>query len=223
MRTSVLKTPEMIGYAEVVVAQTPTQFHPDLTADRLRVVADLLLEARSSALASIDRSRGDGAWVLGTMGHSRCSHSISLAADQYDWLEVVDPSLHFVFRIGSAMMRFYRGDSENPPANTLRQHYPELEAMKQMPLKFGAGDHVDGGHLRIAIETAVDGSVERLVLVKVQPGGIVDDRFVFWKCEVPVAADVIVLYPPVPLEPASVDFIEEKGEGTEDGDGGSTR
>lgn len=80
----------------------------------------------------------------------------------------------FIFAIGGVPVRFFRGDSESPPAHNLEV---APEAMQQMELCYGHENPFDL-IWRIAIETNGLGEVLRIVLIGAHTEGGVDFRFV---------------------------------------------
>jgi hypothetical protein len=141
-----------------MLAKTPWDLHPDLTADRLAVVAKLLRQGRNDALDRFDPSIGDDGWTLGCRAFQFARFQILEAAAQGDppWLSIEDDSRQLVFKIGSVPVRFYRGPADEPTTRTLRQNYPEL---RQLTLSFPEESEARHCAYRFAVETDVDGFV----------------------------------------------------------------
>ena len=77
---------------------------------RLRIVADLIRDARHSAVELHDPENGDTRWSLACRGYSRTCHAIRQAAEVYAWLKVLrEYRLAFTFSIGEFAFKFYRG------------------------------------------------------------------------------------------------------------------
>lgn len=106
----------------------PWDINPALTAERLAFIARLLAAVRRDAADAHEADRGDTAWGLGCRSHERSMHAITNAAQGIaaDWLQVVEPGLHFVFAIGGVPFRFYRGEADSPPTRSLRRNFPEI-------------------------------------------------------------------------------------------------
>ncbi|MBK1793785.1 hypothetical protein JHL21_04675 [Devosia sp. WQ 349] len=134
----------------------PWEFHPDLTADRLEVVARLIALARDMVVDRHEPSIGDDDWVLGCRAFRSSCHMITSFSEQEDvnWLSIVDPSKRFVFRLGSIPLRFYRGDPEDQNHRVKNVSFPEL---RQLSLAFDTPDLLDVT-VRIAIETDAEGA-----------------------------------------------------------------
>ena len=143
---------------------TPWEHHPALSSDRLIAIAERMQAGRNNALDRYDPTVGCTPWTLGCEAFAFQMHEISQATEVFDWLEVLDPSMQFVFSIGSVPVRFYRGAPDEPTKRTLKQTFPEFQ---QLGL-FTAEELI---HLareplyRFAVETDLDGSVTTISFV----------------------------------------------------------
>ncbi len=146
----------------------PWDVHCQLQEDRLIFLANLAKLVRHEAILVHEPSKGDTNWGLGCRVHERTCHAIKEASDHQPWLDVIDPSLHFVFSVGGVPIRFYRGEAENPNPRYLSRRYPEIEA-QQLAFEFDLEDRE--WLWRLAIETDIDGEVMRIVMVQVSEGG----------------------------------------------------
>lgn len=135
----------------------PWTINPDLTSDRLAAVAQLISRGRNDALDRYEPEIGDDSWSLGCRAFQCQRHQILMAhkIGLFDWLAVLDPSKHFVFRIGDVPMRFYRGPAEEPNLRTMYQSFPELAQFSLFESNSEAPEYAH----RLAIETDVDGSI----------------------------------------------------------------
>src|SRR3954471_15578397 len=141
----------------------PWDYHPALTAERLRLCARLLANARRDALALVAYDMGDDSWSVGCRAYAFGRHRLLRVADSgsHNWLRVLDDSHHFVFLIEDVPVRFYRGPADDPTVRTLRRQ--EVEARQ---LGLALGDDVAGGLVfRLAVETTATGGVERIVFL----------------------------------------------------------
>ena len=164
----------MVGFMDPL----PWEIHPDLTSERLEFLARLIHSVRTDAVDAHDPEKGDTAWGLGCRAHERTLFAIVNAAAGIasGWLRVIEPGLHFVFAIGAVPVRFYRGEAEHPPAKSLRRNYPEIQAAQtsfSLPgFTTPASEETAVEYLwRIAIETDVEGAVDRVVLIEVADDG----------------------------------------------------
>lgn len=141
----------------------PWQFHPALTEDRLRWCARLLANARRDAVALAAYELGDDGWSVGCRAYAFGKQRLKRAAASrlHPWLQVMDDSHHFVFLVDQVPVRFYRGFAEEPTVRTLRRQEAEAQ---QLGLALGT-DEADGLVFRLAIETGLSGSVERVVFL----------------------------------------------------------
>lgn len=136
----------------------PWDYHSDLTAERLQVVAQLIADGRRTAVELFDEEAGDNGWTLGCrafqFGRARILRAVE--SGEYPWLDVIDRTLQLIFKIGEVPVRVYRGDADEPTDRTLRQSLSEL---RQLDLLFE--EHHEGRDLayRFAVETDLDGSV----------------------------------------------------------------
>lgn len=136
----------------------PWEYHSDLTAERLEIVARWIADGRQVALERFDEEAGDNGWTLGCCAFQYGRARILRAADsgEHPWLEVIDRSLQLIFKIGAVPVRIYRGDADEPTDRTLRQTFGEL---RQLGFVF---DELHEGRdlaYRFAVETDIDGSV----------------------------------------------------------------
>jgi hypothetical protein len=121
------------------LSMTPWEHHPALTRDRLITIAQLIQRGRNLALDRFDPNVGCTGWTLGCEAFAFQRHQIIEAAADIDWLEILDPTMQFVFSIGDVPARFYRGEPEEP--NTPEPLY------------------------RFAVETDLDGSTAAITFV----------------------------------------------------------
>jgi hypothetical protein len=134
----------------------PWDFHSDLTAERLVIVAGLIADGRRAAVERFDETAGDNGWTLGCRAFQFGRARILRAVDggDYPWLTAIDRTLQLIFKIGEVPVRIYRGEADEPTERTLRQSLSEL---RQLSLLF---DERDEGHdlvYRFAVETDMDG------------------------------------------------------------------
>lgn len=143
---------------------TPWEHHPALDRDRLIMIGKLIERGRNHALDRFDPAIGCTPWTVGCEAFAFQKSEIETAALDADWLEILDPSMQFVFSIGGVPVRFYRGEPDDPTARTLKQSFSEL---KQRSL-FGADELVkltSAPAYRFAIETDVDGALTAITFV----------------------------------------------------------
>ena len=181
----------------------PWESHPALTEKCLQVIADIIRNTRHDAIQAHEPNKGDSNWGLGCRVHERTCHAIMLAANDHDWLDIIEPGLHFVFSIGGVPIRFYRGEPENPNPRYLSRRYPEIQAQQYA---FDFAHESEQWLWRLAIETDYLGEVLRIVFVEVAENGDIRSTW-----EIPqsdkmpiVAALHNRLREPVELEPPVV-------------------
>ena len=186
------------------MTKKPWDYPSDLTAERLTLIARLIIQGRKDALDRHDTSIGDDAWTLGCKAFAYGKFRIVEAdeTDTHPWLRIVDSSMQFVFTIGAVPVRFYHGTADEPNQRTLRQSFPEL---RQLDLGFESEDEGRDLAYRFAVETDIDGSVLRVIFVGLRG----EDSVLNW--EVPISAEVRTLHiarsepaPGVELPPPSV-------------------
>lgn len=143
---------------------TPWEHHAALARDRLVTIGKLIERGRNHALDRFDPGIGCTPWTVGCEAFAFQKFEIETAAFDVDWLEILDPSMQFVFSIGGVPVRFYRGEPDEPTTRTLKQSFSEL---KQLSL-FGADELVRltaEPAYRFAIETDVDGALTAITFV----------------------------------------------------------
>lgn len=143
--------------------QYPWEYHPDLTAERLGVIAQLIRQGRNDALDRHNEDIGDDAWLLGCSAYQFGRFRILNAMDggEYLWLNVIDRSLQFIFQVGQIPVRFYKGEADDPNERTRRRTYAEFD---QLALLFGQDDDANLLY-RFAVETDFDGAISAIKFV----------------------------------------------------------
>ena len=136
----------------------PWDYHSDLTAERLTIVAQLIADGRQVAVELFDWEAGDNGWTLGCRAFQFARARILRAADsgKFPWLDVIDRTLQLILKIVEVPVRIYRGDADEPTDRTVRQTLNEL---KQLSLLFDERDEGRALAYRFAIETDIDGGV----------------------------------------------------------------
>jgi len=143
----------------------PWDYHPDLTRDRLILVAQLLALGRGHALDRFDPEIGDDSWTRGVCAFNYGRHQIKRAAGTsgFEWLSVPDPSRRLQFKVGEVILRFYRGAASDPAPHMLLP--TELE---QFMLPLEEGLPLDGARLRVAVETDAEGAPIQISFVAIR-------------------------------------------------------
>lgn len=149
----------------------PWDEHPALTKPRLMLIAQTIASVRRDAADAHEPEKGDSSWGFGARSHERQMKAITQLAATYDWLTIIDPSLHFVFAIGPVVFRFYRGDPNRPPRRSLLENFPETTA-RQGVLGFSSATAADTGPSleylwRLAVETHENGTASQIAIIKV--------------------------------------------------------
>ncbi|RUX46203.1 hypothetical protein EOA33_21900 [Mesorhizobium sp. M4A.F.Ca.ET.050.02.1.1] len=134
----------------------PWDYHPELTAERLVKVAQLLALGRGSAVDRFDPAIGDDNWTLGVCAYNYGCFQIAKAAGTlgFEWLGVIDPGKHFQFSIGGVPMRFWRGDPAEPTAKI-----SIATPFEQLLLDLEPGILTAGVLFRIGVTTDMDGAL----------------------------------------------------------------
>lgn len=107
----------------------PWEVDAALHEDRLRFIAELLLEIRAEVARAQEPDKGDGNWGLGCRAYERTAFRlIQLSGGGgYPWLRAVNPSsnrLELALSIGGCPVRYLRGDSERPASrHVVRAEY----------------------------------------------------------------------------------------------------
>lgn len=93
----------------------PSVYYPELTDDRLTLVAAMLLEVRYETLREMTSPWDDNyTRESAVFGRSR-NMLIELAQDsRYPWLSLTNAGLDVTFKIGRVPCRFFRDDPEGP-------------------------------------------------------------------------------------------------------------
>lgn len=93
----------------------PSSFYPELSSDRLQVIAEALLDLRFDTLKQMSTEHDDSyTKETAVFGRSR-NMLISLArSGQYPWLTLSHAGMDVRFDIGSVRCRFFRDDPDSP-------------------------------------------------------------------------------------------------------------
>jgi hypothetical protein len=202
----------------IMDSPSPWEVHSDLQAERLTSLAQCVVRARQRAVDATEGLEGPIGWSRGCVAYQQCCNEIIALAEKESWLEVLDPSLCFIFRIGKVPVRLFTGDADAPNTRTLRLQETEAEAAQlAFPYAFEGADWL----WRLAIETDIDGRVLRVVLAEYSQWG---DVRTHW--EIPLDDIVLKLTPVEPKEPKGVELPKPKVggvSGNRRAQGGATR
>lgn len=143
--------------------------YQSLTADRLSFVAEIIRSTRAQTVNLWDPAAGERSWDLGCRVYSRTCAALRKAAENCDWLTILEKSdsLRFAFAIGVVPIRFFHGDAETAPTHYLIATPAEAK-QQALALKF-EGLIIDDEIFRIAVETGSDQLVSAVTLVTMDP------------------------------------------------------
>lgn len=193
----------------VVFAMSPSDIHPHLQWDRLKTIAQLLVEVRQNTVELFDPSAGDGAWSLGCRVYERSCNGLRALADEFPWFDVLSKpeSLAFLFNVGDVPCRFYRGDSELPGSRMSRRRADELG---QLQMAFPWPHQHINFLWRFVVETDEDSAALRVALTQVNMAGETERDWTVWeRGEAGGLAPVVDLPPPVvDLPPPTVGIVD---------------
>src|SRR6266702_1720450 len=93
----------------------PEVFHPALSADRLGVVAEILIAEHFSTVTDLQSEFDDG-YTRGTTRFGRQKNRLKSVAlsGQYEWLQLRHAGNDLIFSIGGIPCRFATDDPVNP-------------------------------------------------------------------------------------------------------------
>lgn len=93
----------------------PMTFYPELSDDKLRVIADKLLDIRYSTFQEMNSPYDDNyTRETAVFGRSR-NMLIALAMGrQYNWMSLKNAAMDVTFNIGNVPCRYFRDDPNNP-------------------------------------------------------------------------------------------------------------
>ena len=193
----------------------PWEKYPQLSRERLSVIASLIRDVRLSTVRLHDPQAGDNNWSLGCRSYVRTCHGLRNAALTHDWLTIPsEDGLCFTFAIGSIPFKFYCGRANDPPGNYLIQSWGELHQQQRC---LDSGWFPPDRILRLAIETDPQTlDVLRVILVEMDKAANIVDTYVipFDSADgqitsvLPQGIDL----PPVPIEPVTASEEESQNE-----------
>ena len=190
----------------------PWEKHPQLSRERLSVIASLIQDIRHSTVLLHEPEAGDNNWSLGCRCYVRTCHALRNAAHTYDWLTIPSENgLCCTFAIGSIPFKFYRGEASDPPDGYLIQSWGEIH-QQQLALELGL--FLPDRILRLAIETDPQThDVLRVTLVEMDEATNIIGTYVipFDSADVQITSVLPqgVDLPPVPMEPLTATEEEE--------------
>lgn len=193
----------------------PSDYVPAFTWDRLIAVAKILFQTRLWVAENATPERGDKGMVIGLRAWLHGKHAIAVAAatELAAWLSIVDDGAKFIFAVGGAPIRFYRGDRDEPVPENYGD--PEEIEREQLDLFFAAtapGIAFDG-YYRVIVVADRSGFPQA-----VHFAGIGFDNVTRMAWEIPLDTDagsaagatpIIVPQTPVPLPALTVLTVAE--------------
>jgi len=174
----------------------PWEITPAFTEQRLRLIAAVFDQVRKDLVELHEPEKGDGSWSFGCRAYERTCFALSKLAEEpanAAWLRVEFDKLACTLRIESVPVKFYRGDPDDPTPRALRGGVAAaLRDVKRGQTNFFArlGEALpdDGWFWLIAIDTHMDGSVARVVVVQATESGETRDPW-----DVPLEGPVVAI------------------------------
>jgi hypothetical protein len=192
----------------------PWRKYPDLTRDRLSVIATIIRDVRHGCVMLHEPDEGDGPWSLGCRAYERIGFAIRKATVTYNWLKTLPEksALAFSFAIGNIPFRFYRGNPEEPPFHYQAKSYGENQHVQLvLALDLGGDFTALDGVLRLAVEIS-DLEVSTVTLVEVDSDGKPVNSFAIPFDEGDTNVVSIEAPPPVVMPPAIAEPLETEAE-----------
>lgn len=148
----------------------PEVANPDLTAERVTAMAQLISDVRAGAVDSHSPEEGDTNKSLGFTAYERTRSTILATAGTpgFEWLSVLTPDGRFTFRIGHTPVRFWKGIAERLPGSKLIR---SEEALRQIDLQFHDAP-INSLIWYIIVETGPNQLVERAFLIGFTEEGV---------------------------------------------------
>ncbi|NCB47080.1 hypothetical protein EOM81_08705 [bacterium] len=99
----------------------PWIMNPDLTWEKIKVIADLICTVRSEVIDLHEEDQGDTRLCLGIRAYERARMRIINLANSnvYSWLSILTETGRFTFKIGNTPVRFTRNCPELLPTRKL--------------------------------------------------------------------------------------------------------
>lgn len=138
--------------------------HPALTLERLKIIVQLIAEARIGAADRHDLSFGDDAQVLGMRAYKNLTMILSELAGKegYEWLAVYEPRGRFTILIDGVPLRIWRENDPDKDAENRRMEVA-MAAVPQLQLFPVEQQVID--RLGIVYQTDVAGQLQSAFLV----------------------------------------------------------
>lgn len=181
----------------------PWEVSPQLTEQRLRLIASTFDRVRDEVFEAHEPDKGDGNWGFGCRAYERTCFQLSKLSEDAahrDWLKVEAQRLQCTLRIGDIPIKFYRGEPTDPTPRALRGGVAAAlrdaaRGQATMHEKFGMQPKEDSEWFwLIAIETHGNGTVSRVILIQAtEAGDVRNDWEVPLESGVPAVAEVATM------------------------------
>lgn len=182
----------------------PWRVCPELTAERIQLLARDMVSVRATLALSYQPELGDDPWCFGCQAYSRTCYAIEQRAlsGKYPWLRVDRLGLKCKVFIGGEAVTFFHGDAENPSSRSLHRGFDGLLGNTAFEF-FEKELEADPGvwFWLIAIETNEDGTVSRVVILQANANGDVRN---LW--DVPMEEPPARIAPVIPITRQPVDL-----------------
>jgi hypothetical protein len=167
---------------------TPWDVTPQLSRERIEILAREATIARNSVADLHEPHNGDDPWSLGCRAYSRTCFRLErlLENQQYPWLRITRRNLYFTLFVDGVPLKFYRGRAEEPNSRTLKSGLAEALRAGQTRLPFYDQEiarEEEGWFWLMAIDTDEDGRTLQVYLLQANKEGetkniyaVVDDH-----------------------------------------------
>lgn len=118
------------------MTEKPWDINPDMTQERIGVIANLIAEVRGEVIDRHDEELGDTRLSLGIRAYE-CSRSriITLAKQkEFPWLRIITPEGRFTFNIGNTPVRFTRNVPKYLPDRKMIRSTEAARQLRQLLL-----------------------------------------------------------------------------------------
>lgn len=191
----------------------PWEIAPELTEERLRLIACTVDRVRNGVLEAHEPDKGDGSWGFGCRAYERTCFALSKLADAEEnrgWFKVEADRLECTLRVGGVPIKFYRGDPTDPNPRALRggliASLRDLLGGQQTLFPPDARERAASGWFWLmAIETHGDGTVSRVLVLQARESGEVQNEW-----EIPLELPVPAIAPVATMRREGVDLPPPK-------------
>jgi len=194
----------------------PWEIDPSLEESRLQAIGGLIIDISNECTDLHDEASGDGPWSLGCRIYERVENRLIAISESgvWPWLKAYRQrtALEFSVMIGNCLVRYYRGDADNPTCM-------QLVRAEEMQRHFGflLDDPDEAFTWFIVLERDQQNRGLRVVVQQANSDGVVRHQWVAAKADHPNDVNNVVTPMMKPAQDVGAPEITPKSESEDEG------